>query len=110
MLRHWESGDIALINVEDGQQEDQLLGSYVDLAVYRDMVFAADGSSVDVFEADSNSLEEETSGLLPAWIASQRSSLAISMTMTQTSNSLCWMLVRTRSTSTNLISTMTAQA
>lgn len=59
-----ESGDIALINVEDGQQEDQLLGSYVDLAVYRDMVFAADGSSVDVFEADSNSLEEETSGII----------------------------------------------
>ena len=47
-----------------GQQEDQVFGSYVDLAVYRDMVFAAEGTRVDVFEADSNSLEDETSGII----------------------------------------------
>ena len=58
------SGDIAWIDVEDGIQEDLIPGSYVDLAVYRDMVFAAVGDSVDVFEADSNSLESETSGLI----------------------------------------------
>ena len=59
-----EHGDIALVDVEDGQQEDQVFGSYVDLAVYRDMVFAAEGTRVDVFEADSNSLEDETSGII----------------------------------------------
>ena len=59
-----ENGNISLIDVEDGEQEDEIAGSYVDLAVYRDMVFAADGTSVDVFEADSNSLEVETTGLI----------------------------------------------
>ena len=58
------NGNISLIDVEDGEQEDEIAGSYVDLAVYRDMVFAADGTSVDVFEADSNSLEVETTGLI----------------------------------------------
>ena len=57
-------GHISWIDVEDGEQEDEILGDYVDLAVYRDMVFAAEDSRVDVFEADSNSLESETSGII----------------------------------------------
>lgn len=57
-------GHIAWINVEDGEQEDEVAGDYVDLAVYRDMVFAAEESRIDVFEADSNSLESETDGII----------------------------------------------
>ena len=57
-------GHISWINVEDGAQEDEVAGDYVDLAVYRDMVFAAEQSRIDVFEADSNSLESETSGII----------------------------------------------
>ena len=59
-----DGGDISLIDPEDGVQEDQQSGSYVDLAVFEDLVFAAEDDHIDVYEADSNSLDPETSNLI----------------------------------------------
>lgn len=59
-----DDGDLALIDVEDMEREDLLSGTYVDLAVYRDKVFAANSTTVDVFQADTNSLDDEKSALV----------------------------------------------
>ena len=59
-----DGGDISLINPEDSELVDQQSGAYVDLAVFEDLVFAAEDDHVDVYEADSNSLDVEVSGLI----------------------------------------------
>jgi hypothetical protein len=59
-----DDGDLALIDVEDMEREDLLSGTYIDLAVYRDKVFAANSTTVDVFQADTNSLDDEKSALV----------------------------------------------
>jgi hypothetical protein len=59
-----DDGDLAYIDPRTAERVDLKLGGYGSLTSYRDKVFAANENSVDVFEADGNSLDLERSALI----------------------------------------------
>ena len=57
-------GDLTYIDPRSANQVDLQAGSYQALTSHRDIVLAARDDRVDVFEADGNSLDLETTGLV----------------------------------------------